>query len=133
MRCPVSSTDAIVVKGHVPADPQTLFDAFLDAAAHAAMTGSEATNGEDGRFSAWGGYITGRTVETHPPHRIVQRWRTSQFPEHAPDSSLEIRFTAVDGGTELAFVHSNIPAGQGASYEQGWVDHYLEPMRAWLG
>jgi len=127
------ATDAIVVLGHVPADPQTLFDAFLDAAAHAAMTGSGATSEEDGRFSAWGGYITGRTIETDAPHRIVQQWRTSQFPENAPDSRLEIRFSAVDGGSEVTFAHSNIPAGQGVSYEQGWVDHYLEPMRAWFG
>ncbi|MBI5564404.1 MAG: SRPBCC domain-containing protein, partial [Chloroflexi bacterium] len=46
-----------------------------------------------------------------------------------PDSQLDIRLVAVDGGTRLTLKHSAIPAGQGASYESGWVENYFEPMQ----
>ncbi len=99
---------------------------------HAAMTGAAATSETTGEFTAWDGYITGRTLEAHPGKRLVQAWRTSQFPKDAVDSVLEIRFQASPGGTLLTFDHREIPEGQGASYQQGWVDHYLVPMRAWF-
>jgi len=125
--------DAILVEGIVPAEPAAIFSAFLDAEAHGAMTGSAATDDGDGRFTAWGGYIQGQTLSTEAPHRIVQAWRTVDFPDDAPDSVLEIRLEAVDGGTRVTFAHANIPAGQGVNYESGWVDHYLDPMRAHFG
>ena len=46
------STDTITVSGLVPTDPDTLFAAFLDATAHARMTGAGATDEGDGRFTA---------------------------------------------------------------------------------
>ena len=123
--------DRISVVGIVPGvEPQTLAAAFLDARQHAAMTGAGATVDGDA-FTAWDGYITGRTLSVGPP--IVQAWRTADFPDEAPDSRLEIHLRAVAGGTEVRFEHGDIPPGQGPSYQQGWQDYYLEPMRAWFG
>jgi hypothetical protein len=92
------------------------------------MIGSSATSEDDGRFTAWDGYIEGRTLEEVPPAKIVQAWRTSDFPEDAPDSILTIYFEAAPGGTKVTIQHTNIPDGQGASYESGWTEHYFEPM-----
>ncbi len=96
------------------------------------MTGGAATSEPEvgGACTAWDGYIEGRYLELESPRRIVQTWRTSEFPSDAPDSRLEVRLEAVEGGTRITFVHAGIPEGQGSSYEQGWVDHYLEPMAA---
>jgi len=126
------STDSITVTGIVPALPADVYAAFLDADQHGAMTGGAATAAADGSFTAWDGFITGRTLQTEQGHRIVQAWRTSQFPADAPDSRLEIVLEAADGGTRVTLHHTGIPAGQGTDYQQGWVDHYLDPMTAWF-
>lgn len=123
-------TDTIEVSGIVPADPATVYAAFLDGDAHGAMTGAAAEVDDDGGFRAWDGYIEGKTLESTPGERILQTWRSSHFPDDAPDSRLEILLQAVGDGTRVIFRHSEIPAGQGASYEEGWVTHYLDPMRA---
>ena len=123
---------SIEVVGEIPADPLSVFDAFLDPETHAAMTGAAATIEGDGSFTAWGGYITGRTIEAVRGETLVQTWRTSDFPESASDSVLEIHFEPSAAGTCITFRHRDIPDGQGPRYEQGWVDHYLTPMNAWF-
>ncbi len=35
----------------------------------------------------------------------------------------------VQTGTEIAIVHIDIPEGQGARYQSGWVEHYFDLMR----
>lgn len=117
----------------VPAQPERVYSAWLNAAEHAKMTGGEATDEGDGRFTAWDGYITGRTVSSVPHSKIVQAWRTSEFPEDSPDSVLTILFQAAAGGTKVTLVHENIPDGQGDAYEQGWEEHYFKPMKEYFG
>jgi uncharacterized protein YndB with AHSA1/START domain len=124
------SADTIEVTGVVPASADRIFRGFLSGDGHTEMTGGPATVEEDGSFTAWDGYIQGRTLETQEHSLIVQAWRTAQFPEEAPDSRLEILLAAEGDGTRVTFRHSNIPAGQGVSYEGGWVQHYLDPMTA---
>ena len=128
------TTDSIEVSGVVPTDVETVFEAWLDGPTHSAMTGAEAScePGVGGRFTAWDGYIEGRTLQIEAPSRIVQAWRTSHFPEGSAESRLEVRFAREGGGTRVTFLHSDIPEGQGASYEQGWIDHYLDPMKAYF-
>jgi uncharacterized protein YndB with AHSA1/START domain len=125
--------DEIEVEGVVATTPERIFNAWLDGEGHTAMTGSPATceQGIGGLFTAWGGYITGSTRELEPYRRIVQAWRTSQFPEDAPHSRLEVLLEPVAEGTRVVFRHSQIPTGQGVLYEAGWVTHYIEPMQAW--
>jgi uncharacterized protein YndB with AHSA1/START domain len=123
----------IKVSDIMPAPPERLYAAWLDPHEHTKMTGGDATDEGDGRFTAWDGYITGRTVSAVPHSKIVQAWRTSEFPDSAPDSVLTILFEAADGGTKVTFVHENIPEGQGDAYEQGWHEHYLTPMKAYFG
>ena len=114
------------------ASPEAVYDAWIDGDGHAAMTGAAATSDAraGGRFTAWGGYIEGTHETLERPSRIVQRWRTSEFPDDASDSRLEVRLEPAEGGTRVTFVHSAIPDGQGAKYETGWVEHYVDPMRA---
>ena len=97
------------------------------------MTGGIATDEGDGRFTAWDGYITGRTVSSVPHTKVVQAWRTTEFPPKVPDSVVTIHFDAADGGTKVTLVHENIPEGQAEAYEQGWDEHYFAPMKAYFG
>ncbi|MBI5294194.1 MAG: SRPBCC domain-containing protein [Chloroflexi bacterium] len=118
----------------LPASPEEIYTDWLDSEGHAALTGSPAQ--VDGRvggtFSAWDGYITGVTLELEPSQRIVQAWRTTGFPEGAPDSRLEIQLKPVGGGTRLTLIHSDMPPDQEDSYRQGWEDFYFSPMREYF-
>lgn len=117
----------------IPATPDEIYAAWLDSAAHAAMTGGAANvnNQVGGRFEAWNGYISGTNLELEPGKRIVQAWRTVEFSEEEEDSRLEITLEAADGGTKLILRHTNVPP-DGAGYEQGWFDNYFEPMKAYF-
>jgi uncharacterized protein YndB with AHSA1/START domain len=123
----------IKVSDIMPAPPERLYAAWLDPHEHTKMTGGQATDEGDGRFTAWDGYITGHTVSAVPHSKIVQAWRTTEFPTSAPDSVLTILFEAADGGTKVTFVHDNIPDEQSDAYEQGWHEHYFTPMKAYFG
>ena len=98
------------------------------------MTGSTAkvTGKVGGKFSAWDGYISGRTLELTPDQRIVQAWRTTEFPEEAPDSRLELVLEKVASGTKVTLTHSEMPEDQVESYRQGWEDFYFKPMKAFF-
>src|SRR6266511_4245479 len=95
----------------MPAEPVEIYDAWLSSKGHAAMTGSPAkVDGKaGGKFSAWGGYIFGSTLELTPNQRILQAWRTSEFPEGASNSRVEISLEAVTGGTKVTLTHSDMP------------------------
>lgn len=126
-------SENIEVSRVIPANPERIFNAWLSPEEHARMIGSSATSGAGGDFTAWDGYISGKTLEQTPHSRIVQTWRTTEFPEGAPDSQLEILFAEQDGGTLVTLRHSNIPEGQGESYKDGWSEHYFEPMEKYFG
>ena len=110
--------------------PKVIYSAWLNSRKHSKMTGSKAKINSklNSKFSAWDGYITGKTTELKPDEKIVQQQRTSEFPDDAPDSIIEIKLTETDKGTKLTMFHKNIPDGQGESYENGWIDFYFKPM-----
>jgi uncharacterized protein YndB with AHSA1/START domain len=125
------ATDGFRVSTVVSGLPERVYSAWLDSGAHTAFTGGEAkidpTIG--GKFTAWDGYIQGRTVELLQGRRIVQIWRTKEFPSGSADSRLEVQFEAAEGGTRVTILHSNIPLGHGERYKNGWHDNYFNPMR----
>ena len=123
----------IKVSDIIPAPPERVYTAWLDPKEHARMTGAIATDEGDGRFSAWDGYITGRTVSSVPHSKIVQAWRTTEFPSDLPDSVLTILFAKADGGTKVTLVHEELPEGQSEAYALGWDEHYFAPMKAFFG
>jgi activator of HSP90 ATPase len=116
------------------ATPEKIFDAWMSEEGHSQMTGSpaEVQNRRGGKFSAWDGYIWGVTLEMERPGRIVQAWRTSEFPKDAPDSMVEVQLEATKTGTKLSLRHANIPAGQAENYRQGWKDFYFKPMKEYF-
>ena len=128
------ATETIHASAVFAAKPATIYEAWLDGEKHAAMTGGAATS--DARvgegFTAWDDYITGKHLELQPGRRIVQAWRTTDFPDSAPDSRLIVLLDPEAGGTRVTFVHTDIPQGQSADYESGWEEHYFAPMRRYF-
>lgn len=121
-------SENIEVSRIIPVRADRIFDAWLSGDEHGKMIGSSATIDADGHFTAWDGYITGTTLARQPYTRILQEWRTTEFPPDAPDSQLEVLLEDVSGGTKITLKHTLIPDGQGQSYAQGWNEHYFDPM-----
>jgi activator of HSP90 ATPase len=127
-------SESIELSTMLPVRAKRLYEAWLNAEEHAAFTGDPATCEPvvGGHFTAGGDYISGTNVVLEPYRRIVQRWRTTEFPEGSPDSLLEVLLEELQDGTRLILRHSNLPAGQGEMYRQGWQQYYLEPLRAYF-
>lgn len=123
-----------IISAVIPAGVSDIYTAWLSSEGHAAMTGSPAdVDGKvGGEFSAWDGYIFGSTLELDSDRRIVQAWRTTEFPDNAPDSRLEILFEEVPEGTKVTLIHGNMPEDQADSYRQGWEDFYFKPMKEYF-
>ncbi|MSP63449.1 MAG: hypothetical protein EXR72_24515, partial [Myxococcales bacterium] len=122
--------EAIRVSAVIPASPERIYAAWLSGEEHSAFTEALATvePSVGGRYTAHDGYIEGTNLELEPGRRIVQSWKSSQFPEGHAESRLEVLLIPVEGGTEVVLIHSEIPEGQGEDYAKGWVEHYFEPM-----
>ena len=117
----------------LPANPMAVYDAWMSSDGHSGMTGGTAEIDPcvGGEFSAWDGYISGRTLALEPGRRIVQAWRTSEFESTDDDSQLEVLLEEVPEGTKITLHQTAVPDGQ-SGYEQGWRDNYFDPMRAYF-
>ena len=122
------------VSAVIPASPIKVYKAWLDSKSHSQMTGGKAkVSAKVGEsFQAWDGYITGKNLILEPGKRIVQSWRTSEFKDSEEDSQIELSLEPVKEGTKLTLRHTNLPAN-GEQSEQGWVDNYFDPMKAYFG
>jgi activator of HSP90 ATPase len=113
--------------------PHLVYEAFMDSALHTAFTGSAASIDRkiDGEFSAYDGYITGKNVELVQDRKIVQSWRAVDWPE-GYYSLVTIELTPLPEGTQLDLTHTNVPEGEDAAFEEGWIDNYWEPLKEYL-
>jgi uncharacterized protein YndB with AHSA1/START domain len=127
-------SEAIEVSDILPGEPHQIYLAWLDSETHSAFTGAQASIDArvGGQHAAWDGYIAGQILALDPDHRIVQSWRTTEFPDESPDSKLEIVLEPVADGTRVHIRHTDIPDGQGEQYRQGWIDHYFNPLKRYL-
>lgn len=118
----------------IPASPEEVFEAFVDAAKHTAFTGSKATGQAKvgAKFTAWDGYISGKHLELQKGKRILQEWTTTDFPKGQAPSTLELAFEKVKEGTRILMVHSGVPAGQVDDIRQGWTDFYWDPLKQYF-
>jgi activator of HSP90 ATPase len=118
----------------LPATPEAIYDAWLDSARHTAMTGAPAQIGAGvgDVYSAWDGYIVGKTLELVPGKRIVQSWRTTDFADEDPDSTIAIELEPTGTGARLTLLHCGVPDDHTDYENGGWRDFYFEPMKAYF-
>ena len=119
----------------LPVAPKKIYNAWLNSKEHTAFTGGKATASAKvkGKFTVWDGYISGVNIDLKEGKKIVQTWRTSEFPDDALDSILEVSLIPKAGGkTTLTLTQTNIPKGQGVKYKGGWKEHYFEPMKEYF-
>src|SRR5512133_2785898 len=123
--------ESLKISVDLPVSPERVFRAWLDSYEHSQFTGSPAKIDPQvgGRFTAWDGYITGQTLVRTPFSRIVQRWRTSEFPAGSPDSQVEITLEPTCTGCQVTLLQTSIPEGQSRQYLQGWEEYYFRPLK----
>jgi activator of HSP90 ATPase len=113
-----------------------VFRALTSSKIHSKVTGSPArVNARvGGKFTAWDGYISGKNLKLVKGKKIVQEWRTTEWPsESTPSSILDISLKQTAKGTELRMVHSKIPSKELArNYDAGWYESYWNPMKRYF-
>ena len=124
----------IKISAIFPVSAKRLYDAWLNSRTHSDFTGTKShiDPRQGSAFSISNGYITGSNLILQPYGRIVQHWRTTEFPDGSPDSKLEVLFEKHNSGTKLTIIHTQLPSGDEKKYEKGWKDHYLKPMKSYF-
>ena len=110
----------------LPAPAESLFDMYLDPAAHGAWSGGEvfiaAKAGAE--FRAFGGALWGQILEVVRPRLIVQSWRSTAFHEENPDSTLILSFTPEGDEGRIDLVHLDVPSHDYDQVAEGWQKYY---------
>ena len=123
-------TKNLVQSVTVRATPHDVFETLMDSRRHAKLIGASAKIGRKpgDAFNVWGGSIEGRTLELVKVKRIVQTWRSSDWPKvHYSNAVFDLAKTK--DGTRLTLTQTGIPADRYTDIKQGWQDYYWDPMK----
>jgi activator of HSP90 ATPase len=115
------------------ASPRAVYEALLDSRKHAAFTGMPARidRRPGGRFTAYDGYLEGVTVELVPNRKIVQFWRSRNWPRYHY-STVTFALAPVRGGTRLRFTQEGVPNNDYSAKRSGWISSYWEKIKKFL-
>ena len=118
----------------LPASPEALFEMYVDAKQHSALTGSEVTVSREpgSAFSAFAGALTGRMVATVPGRLVVQTWRSTNFAPDDSDSILVLAFSEAPSGGRIDLVHAGVADRDYEGVSEGWRKYYWGPWLAFL-
>jgi activator of HSP90 ATPase len=116
------------------APPAVLFEMYADAREHSKVIDARVRfeRRVGGRFSAWGGEVSGLNVVLRKPSVVVQAWRTSEFPkDHHSVLHLSITPTGV-GRSTLTLTQHGVPIACAEDVEANWHECYWKPMKQML-
>ena len=118
----------------ISASAGDVFKALTDSASFEKMTGgrkAEISKAVGGAASMFGGDIRAVNVEIVPGKRLVQAWRSQNWPEGA-HSIVRFELKAEGKGTKIVFDQSGYPDGAHDMLSGGWHKMYWEPMQKML-
>lgn len=126
--------NTIVKSVTLPAPAAELYRMYLDPEAHSAFTGAPAKISEEpgSPFEAFGGLVKGATLVVIKPRLVVQSWRSVNFADDDPDSTLILSFTPEDDDGRIDLVHLDVPDGDLQGVTGGWESRYFSPWLVWL-
>src|ERR1022692_501627 len=118
----------------LPATAERLYATYLDPAQHAAVTGAPVTvSAEPGSmFHAFGGQISGMMLSAIAPRLIVQSWRSTNFRDTDPDSTLILVFVPEGKDGRIDLIHIDVPEQDYQGVTEGWEKYYWAPWRRHL-
>ncbi|MCW8133441.1 MAG: SRPBCC domain-containing protein [Planctomycetota bacterium] len=124
----------VILAASLPAEPERLYEMYLDPHEHAAWTGHpvtiEARVGAP--FRAFGGILSGKVLHLEPKRVIVQSWRSGNWAKDDVDATLVLTFVKEPQGARIELHHVNVPDGDFAGVTHGWEKFYWTPWRAYL-
>lgn len=112
------------------ASPLEVYEMLMDSKKHQSLSGLRAkiSRKVGGRFTAWGGHLSGINLALKPGQKIVQAWRdTGWWPDHYSTAIFDIRRER--RGSKLRFTQIGIPPGRYSGHYRGWIETYWTPMR----
>ena len=110
-----------------------LYAMYADSKMHSAATGQKASVGAaGGRFSAFGGMISGTILQTVKNKSIVQTWRAKHWKKSDPDSILILNFENTKTGGRVSLVHANVTDSDVKGVTAGWRMYYWRPWKSYL-
>lgn len=117
----------------IKASPHAVYETLMDSRRHAAFSRMPAriSRKVGGPFTAYGTYLSGVNLELVPDRKIVQFWRSRNWPRHYY-STVTFALTKVKGGTRLRFTQVGVPDGDYKKKKAGWIANYWKPMKAML-
>jgi activator of HSP90 ATPase len=119
----------------LPASAEELFSMYMDPAIHGEFTGAPARISDEAGsvFEAFGGLLTGRTLQVVKPRLIIQSWRSVNFADDDADSTLIIMFTQEeDNAGRIDLVHLDVPESDYQGVSGGWESRYFAPWLEYL-
>lgn len=111
-----------------------LYDLYMNAKLHCMITSGPVKIAEKpgSKLNVFGGYITGKTLQSVKNKLIVQAWHGSDWNAKAEDSVFVLSFEQKGNDAVMHVFHGNIPDDKAASLDKGWFDHYWNPWKQWL-
>ena len=115
------------------ANAAKLYSLYADSKLHSAVTGQKASVGAaGGKFSAFGGMISGTILHTVKNRSIVQTWRSKGWKKADPDSILILNFENTKTGGRVNLVHANVADHDAKGVTAGWKNYYWDSWRKYL-
>ncbi|MFQ5971015.1 MAG: SRPBCC domain-containing protein [Alphaproteobacteria bacterium] len=113
------------------ARPDVIFEALMDSRKHSAFTGAPANINRNagGRFTCYGGHITGFNIEIKARKSIVQAWRGKDWPQGAWSLVTYSLAAARGGKTKLNFEQVGVPPRRVKGITEGWKKFYWQPLK----
>ena len=124
----------LILAASLPAQPDVLFDMYLDPTAHEAFTGAPVAIGPrpGTPFRAFDGQLSGTMLHVEPKRLIVQTWRSINWAAEDMDSVLVLSFWPEGDGARIELAHINVSDRDFAGVSHGWEKYYWTPWRAYL-
>lgn len=118
----------------LPASAEKLFEMYINPLTHQAITGAPVDIGEKrgSKFKAFDGALTGTILEVIEPRLIVKSWRSVNFMDEDPDSTLILSFASEGDEGRIDLVHLDVPDQDYDGVSQGWEKYYWTPWRTYL-
>lgn len=115
------------------ANPNKVYEAFMDEKKHSEFTGSKAKISRkiNEKFTIYEGAIDGINLELIQDKKIVQKWRYEDWPENHY-STITLTLKKDKQGTKMEFTQVGVPEDKCKSIEKGWIDYYWNPMKEML-
>src|ERR1019366_2026510 len=118
----------------LPESAESLYATYVDPKLHSAMTGAPAEVGAEAgsRFSAFGGQLSGSMITVIAPRLIVQSWRSVNFKDSDPDSTLILTFVPEFNQGRIDLIHIDVPEQDYEGVSRGWDQYYWTPWKNYL-